>query len=94
VERTVEQLHADVAKLPPEKAAIVAHEAVEAWQVAQPGLANLRRAALRTAIADGWTQADLASLLGVTRQRIHQLMGDTTVRGPRPAKKPHTKETT
>lgn len=85
VERTLEHLHTDVAKLTPEKAAIMSHEIVEAWQAAQPGLGQLRRDCLRRAIEhDGWTQADLAALLGVSRQRIHQLMNDpTTVRGPR-----------
>lgn len=86
VERTYDQLHQDVGKLPPEKAAVVSHQIVEAWMAAQPGLALLRRQALRTAIQDGWTQAELAELLGVSRQRVHQLMGNVTIRGPRPTR--------
>jgi DNA-directed RNA polymerase specialized sigma24 family protein len=85
VEQLVKQLRADVGREKPPEAAFMAHQITEAWANAQPGLADLRRAALRQAQATGWTNADLAALLGVSRQRIHQLVeSPTTTRGPRP----------
>jgi hypothetical protein len=70
----IDAYKAEVAKLPVEQAVLRSHAIVEEWIAGGPELANLRRAALRRALHDGWTQADLAHLLGVSRQRIHQLL--------------------
>jgi DNA-directed RNA polymerase specialized sigma24 family protein len=80
----VSQLRDDLAKLPPAEAVLLAHQAVETWAAAQPELSGLRRDTITQAQEAGWTNADLAALLGLSRQRIGQLVNGTTTRGPRP----------
>ena len=40
-----------------------------------------RHALIRSLLRDGWSHAELAKLLGTSRQRIHQLLNASRVHG-------------
>lgn len=50
-----------------------AHDAYHAWQQASEVLADLRVRTVQAALEDGYTYADLSTVIGISRQRVRQL---------------------
>lgn len=89
IRKVLARVHAHVQRAAvrdPARAAVLAHQAVETWMAAQPELARLRRGQVRAARDAGANMADLATQMGIARQRIYQIADDVPVtrRGPRP----------
>lgn len=65
-----------------------ANQIAELLRVINANVATLRREALRQLLAEGMTQADIKHALGMTHQRVSQVVGS------RPRRRPKTQGTT
>lgn len=74
IEAVVSDIRRKAGLLPLADAVVLSHESVEAWLHGLDEVADLRRFMLQRAKAQGWTNADLAALLGISRQRISKVL--------------------
>lgn len=68
----------------PEERAVLAHDAVTAWEAGKSRLARLRRGQFRQlASRKGLSTTDIAGIVGITRQRVQQILAATPRRKPK-----------
>jgi hypothetical protein len=79
VQVAVAGIRAEIDRLDPVAAAVYAQRAVEAWAAGATELSKARRTSWRTLRDSGtWTATDMAAVLGVSRQRVQQVIEPTT----------------